>query len=143
MGQNVRYLHDIIRRYGLDRRSREARNALMLIERGMLSDNVAKAFVIRFQPLIDKLERRPNFLFRAPDYEELYGDESPKLVIGHLEENEDVPLGLFPRGAFHCLFVGMSGAGKSVAIRRLVMAIEELNRHRDRPFIVFPVCRSA
>ena len=136
MGPNVRYLLEMIRRYRLADRSKEVRNWLPLIEQGMINDIVGTALLMRLQPLIESQERRPNLLFRAPECDELYPDGSPELVVGHLEENDDVPLGLFPRGAFHCVFAGTTGAGKTIAIRRLVVAIEELNQHRDRPIVV-------
>lgn len=136
MGPNERYLVELIRRYGLYNRSKEARNALRLFESGRGSELVARAYLLRFQPLIQQLERRPNFLFRPPEFDELYPAGPPPVILGCLEEAEEIPLGVFPKGAFHCLFVGSSGCGKSVAIRRLVFAIEEAGRQLGRQIII-------
>jgi hypothetical protein len=136
MGPNLRYLLEMMRRYPLADRAKEVRNLLPLIERGLLNEGMAAAVLMQIQPLIEQLEQRPNYLVRAPEYDELYPDGPPELVVGHLEENEEVPLGLFPRGAFHCLFVGKTGGGKSVAIRRLVASIEQLNQRRENPIVV-------
>ncbi len=65
MGPNVRRLIELIRRYLLDRRSDEARNWLMLAERGMLDEDIAEALLFRIQDLINEQERRWNALERA------------------------------------------------------------------------------
>ena len=136
MGPNVRRLIDLIKRYLLHRRRVDARNWLMLAERGMLDEDIAEVLLFRVHVLILEQERRWNALERAPTLDELYPNGEPDLIIGQLQEASDVPLGLFPRGPFFACFAGTTGSGKTVAIRRLVMAIEELNRRRSRPLVV-------
>ena len=137
MDTDLQYLLAMNRRYLLENRSKAVRRGIRAVERGLIrNDNVAKALLSPALPLIDEMERRPNYLFRAPEVHELYPDGVPPLILGHLQEDPDVPLGLFPRGAFHCLFAGMTEAGKTVALRRLIAAIEEYNRHQERPIVV-------
>jgi hypothetical protein len=66
----------------------------------------------------------------------LYPGDPPELILGRLEENEEVPLGVTPTGAFHCMFVGETGYGKTVAIHRLIAAIEERNQRCEQPIVV-------
>jgi hypothetical protein len=133
---SVKLLLHTIYRYRLHDRYRWVDQLRKLYELGELGGDMAEMHLHLIQPLIAEQEKRPNLLFRAPEFHELYPDGPPPLVIGHLEENEDVPLGLVPKGAFHCIFVGTTGAGKTVAIRCWVVGIEELNQHRDRPIVV-------
>lgn len=135
MGDSVRILYELIRRYHLDRWPHVAR-ILRLIEWGRCSDGMAKVGLYTIQPLIEQQERRPNLLFRPPELDELYPTGAPELVVGHLEENEDVALGLAPQGAFHSMLVGTTGAGKTVALRRLVSVIEERNQHGGQRIVV-------
>ena len=78
MGPNLRYLLEMMRRYPLADRSKEVRNLLPLIERGLLNEGMAAAVLIQIQPLIARLEQRPNYLVRAPEYDELYPDGPPR-----------------------------------------------------------------
>jgi hypothetical protein len=138
MESDLEYLFAMNQRYRLEHRSPRLRQFLPLLRRGLVKQRnaLAKLLLIELQPIIDEMERRPNYLFRPPDFSELYRQGPPPLVIGHLEEVPDVPLGLFPQGAFHSLFVGTTGAGKTVGQRRLIVAVEELNRRRGRPIII-------
>lgn len=136
MDADLQYLLTVIRRYRLENRSKTVRRLLPALERGLIRNNMAKALLVQVQPMVAEMERRPNHLFRAPEGEELYPKGVPPLILGQLEEAPNVPLGLFPKGAFHCLFEGTTEAGKTVALRQLVTAIEKLNRRRAQPIVV-------
>lgn len=138
MESDLEYLFAMNRRYGLENRSRKLRKLLPMLARGLIKqpNALARALLIEMQPIIDEMERRPNYLFRPPEEHELYPDGLPPLIIGHLEEAPHIPLALFPKGAFHILFVGETGYGKTVGIRALIFAIEKLNRRRERPIII-------
>ena len=133
MGPKLTRLLELIARYRLDERHPQLRTIRRLCELGDFDDeDFAEAQLIALQPLTEAQERRWNGLNRVPTADELYSG-GPPIVIGRCAEDETIPIGLFPRGAFHGIVAGTTGAGKTVALRRLVMAIEELNQSRDRP----------
>ncbi len=133
MSPHIRYLYDQIQRWRLDNRSDEAKTARMLIERGMMSEDLARAYVVRLQLVIDEIERRSNFLPRPPEMEEIYPDGPPSVVLGRCIEAPDVPIGSFLQGPTHCIFAGTTGYGKTVGIRRFVIEADRLSDARQRP----------
>ena len=112
MESNIRKLVELNRRYGLENRCKHIRRAMRLLRRGLLSDGVAKAHVLRVQPFIDSFTDFPNMLSRPPEHADIYPDGPPPLVIGDIVEEPDVPFGVFPRGPFFFLFEGSTGSGK-------------------------------
>ena len=125
MSSNLRRLVELIRRYKLDNRSREFRNVLRMIDRGLLDEQLAEVYVLRVQPWIDQFDRLPNLLGPVPASEEC---PPAPLRLGHCEENDELIVGLFLTNGAHCLCAGTTGSGKTVAIRRLLDSIEEHNR---------------
>ncbi len=125
MAVSVRQLLAAIRHHRLDDHHEWVRTIRLLYELGELGDDTAEMHYYCILPLIEEAERRPNRLERPPTAEEIYAERWPPIVIGSLAENSEIPIGLFPEGAFHCLFAGTTGAGKTVAMRRTVMATEE------------------
>jgi len=126
----VALLLQLIRAYHLDDRYKDMRQYRELAEMRLLDEHTAEALYYIALSRIPEVERRQNFLARAPDYEELYPDRPPDLTIGHLVENEDVPIGLFIDGPMFCVFIGRAGAGKTTGVRSLIRAVGQYNKAR-------------
>jgi len=133
----VSSLLHVIQAYRLDDRYPDMRQYRALAELGMLDERTAEALHRMALLRMPEVERKQNFLPRAPDYEELYPNRAPDLVIGRLVEHEEVPIGLFIDGPMFCIFVGRSGYGKTTAVRSLIRAVGRYNRaHPDTPLLL-------
>jgi len=134
MGPKLQHWLHLVSSYHLDDRYREVRQWREMAEAGFVDEHMAEALIYAIQPAIVEQERRPNYLHRAPDFEELYPQGPPDLVIGRLSENEEVPIGLFLDGPVHCTFAGQTGYGKTMGIRVLIRAVADYNRrHPEAP----------
>ncbi|MBN1510074.1 MAG: hypothetical protein JW955_24725 [Sedimentisphaerales bacterium] len=134
MGPKAQRFLELVRYWHLADRHAHIRRLCELAEYGLLTEEVAEAQLYAIRPRIEEQMRRPNFLHRAPEFEELYPHGPPDIVIGKLEENEEVPVGLSLKGPCHCIFAGQTGYGKTTAIRVLILKVVEYNRlHPDRP----------
>ena len=81
--------------------------------------------------------RRLNLLPKAPAYDDLYPHGGPGIILGKLEEAEDVPLGIMLRGNANLLVGGRSGSGKTSGLRLLVRGLLEHNRCSPSDFVSF------
>ena len=77
-----------------------------MLEWGRLSESQAQILLVAIQPLIQEVERTRNFLERAPEFEEMYPDGAPDIIIGELLETEaeTVPVGFFLNSASTSFF---------------------------------------
>ena len=130
MGSHIKRFIEIVDAYNLaslDTRCRQLRQMAMW---GQLDEDLAELelFRIQQQGLIERQERRPNFLARAPSFEELYPQGGPDIVIGHLAEDKSVPIGFHLNGPIHAIFAGKTGAGKSVGLRRALIELHKFNQ---------------
>ncbi|MEK6677162.1 MAG: DUF87 domain-containing protein, partial [Planctomycetota bacterium] len=142
-GSNVAKLVALIRQHHLDNID-EVGSWLRLIELGEMDDGLAECCLYRCQAYVKQRRQRPNFLAPPPTHEELYpeGEEPPDLVIGHLVDRPEVPVGISLRGAVHGVLAGTTGSGKSVTLSRLMAAAREYNRHHpDQPLSVLVLDR--
>jgi hypothetical protein len=136
VADHVRRLMEAIAKYRLADRSPMVRTWLQLYQMGEFGEDDAELHWWAIQPLLREQERRFNGLPRAPTTAELYGERGPDVVIGRSVEASDVPIGASLHGAFHGIIAAQTGFGKTVALRQLVTAIEELNRLREDPATV-------
>ena len=130
MGKAANQLHQLITAYRLDSRSSEFAQLKMAIERGMISEAIAKAYMAGVQQAVDQLDVFPVNLMRVPSREELYAAGKPDVELGHLMEGEDgVRFGLRlldrPR---HVLIAGATGSGKSTALRNIIINVDRIGR---------------
>jgi len=130
MGSHIKRFIEIVDAYNLaslDARCRQLRQMAMW---GQLDEDLAELELFRIQQegLIERQEQRPNFLARAPSFEELYPHGPPDIVIGHLVDAPNVPLGISLSGAVHAIFAGKTGAGKSVGLRRALIELHKFNQ---------------
>jgi len=143
MGPIARRLYQAIVEYRLDDRYEDCAQYRQLLEWDEMPEDFAEALLYMIQPKIEAQKRRPNLLHRAPRREELYPSRPPDIPLGHLAERPEVPVGLFLNGPVHGIFAGTAGAGKTTALRKLIMAVEEHSCHSDRPVSVICIyCKS-
>ena len=64
------------------------------LEANRVRENQAKHYLQQLQPLIDYVKESGNLLDRTPEYDDLYQDDPPDVVLGTLEEGEEVPFGI-------------------------------------------------
>jgi len=141
VGAQVSRLMEVIHRYRLADRYEWIAQLELLCQLGEVTEDFAEIQLHRLQPSIEEQKRRFNGLNPAPTYEELYPNAAPPLIIGELEEGEQAPIGVYLNGAVHCIFVGRTGAGKTVGLRRLILAVEKYNRTHDKPIILIVLDR--
>ena len=127
---------EIIRRYRLDDRYPWIRNLCQLYEAGELGEEDAELFYYQMIPLAEQQERKPNYLARLLSREDIYHHGPPDLIIGRSAEDADIPVGVFLKSASHCIMAGTTGSGKTVAIRRLIMAVAEWNATQSKPIVM-------
>lgn len=132
-GANIQRLIGLIRRYRLEHYN-EVQTWLKRIDMCIMDDRLAGVLIFRCQKYIKLQDKRPNFLEPDPSFEELYekAPGGPDLILGHLLDRPEVPIGIMLEGAVHCLFSGTPGGGKSVALRRLILAIEEYKQRTGK-----------
>ena len=131
-GHYVNQLLQVIEAYRLeDRHPDEIEPIVLAAQHGMLSDAMAKAYLVAIEPWVDAQKRCWNGLPRAPDQEELGEYDIP---LGELIERPGVRAGIRlldrPR---HILVSGATNSGKSTLLRRLVIATESLYSQLGRP----------
>lgn len=136
MGQMVRTLLQTIIRHRLESPYPELTSYRQMCEYGLMTDDVAEAILYALQPCIREQERRFNCLQRPPSIEEIYPDKYPTFVCGHLVQDEEIPIGVFVDGPVFCLFAGTAGAGKTIAMRRLIVEVERFNQGSDKPIAI-------
>ena len=141
MGPYVSQLLKLIHHYGLDDRDDKFKRLRRLCEWGEISEDMAEVQIHALQEEFDEAERKPNYLHRTPEFEELHTNRAPDVVLGKLVEKEEVPFGMSFDEPFHAEFVGTTHSGKTVGMRRLVTMIEQANRDRDRPISVIVLDR--
>jgi hypothetical protein len=141
---NIAKLLALIRQYGLDNID-EVRWWLSLIELGEMDEGLAEMCLYQCQAYAEERRQRPNFLAPPPTYEELYpeGEDPPDLILGHLVDRPEVPIGISLRGAVHGVLAGTTEGGKSVTLRRLMVAAAERNRsHPNDPVSIIMLDRA-
>lgn len=131
----------ILDRYALCNRCPELTSYHAMAQMGQMSQGMAKALLYQLEEggAIPEQERRPNFLERAPAFDELFPNGAPDLVIGHLEEAQEVPLGLSLTGNMNSIFAGRAGSGKTTGLRSLIQAVCRHNSEYPAQFVSIAV----
>lgn len=113
------------------------RQILILAENEMLSDPMAKTLYAAIDQDIDFLKDYPDFLHRLPEPQQWYADGLPEIELGSLMGAEDLRFGVrFDRPIF-ILVSGITGYGKTAAVRVLLQAIHGYNlKHPDKKKVV-------
>jgi len=132
-GYYVNQLLQVIEAYGLqDRYPDEIEPILLAAQYGMMSDAMAKGYLMSIQPMLDELDDHPNFLHRPPREEQLYAEGRPNIEIGNLLEGERQRFGLRIRNRTpHVLAAGATGGGKTTLLRAIIHQVEALNVQHD------------
>jgi hypothetical protein len=125
-----RALH-LIRTYGLDR-DPELAHLGALLEQGLLSEGIAKAYLPALMEMAQFAVDHGIRLHRIPDEQELFAKGRPDIQVGQLVENEQLRVGLRLTGRVpHVLAAGTTGSGKTTLLRVLIDRIEALNATID------------
>ena len=125
----VAMLLEVMQAYALCDRHPDLAQYEMMAQLGQLSQNMAKVILYQLQDVIQESEDFPNFLHRPPSEEQINEEGKPDIEIGNLIEGEQLRFGLRildrPR---HVICAGSTGSGKTTSIRKIILAIHELNK---------------
>lgn len=137
MGRYLALLRRYIDELGLVNRDATVARIRDMIDQGLISEDQANGIYRGLQSLGKEVQRRRNYLNRAPELDEIYPDGMPDLVIGRLLESPDpdVPAGFFLQDNLNIVFAGPAGSGKSTAIYNLALAIADYNKRHPDDFI--------
>jgi hypothetical protein len=125
----------VLEAYALCKRHQELTTYQVMAQMGRMSQAMAKALLYQLEGPVREQERRTNLLERAPAFEELYPHGAPDLLIGEVEEAQDVPLGLSLTGNMNSIFSGKSGFGKTTGLRSLIHSVCKHNRSNPDRFV--------
>jgi hypothetical protein len=133
MGHYASLLLRMIREHGLVNRPGPFAMIERLCMTGELDEGLAEYYWYSLQDWLEAFLRRPIYLPRAPTAEEMLPSGPPDLILGQLEEQPGVPVGVFARGACHALVTGTTGYGKTVVMRRYIHAVNQFNEQSSHP----------
>ena len=142
MGPHTQRFLELARMYGLADRHTWVRNLCRLFEQGLLPDRhrrSADSGASASDPLNRKAAPITSTGRRTISMSSHPGGP-PDITFGRLEENPDAPIGMHLSGAVHTLLAGRPGFGKTTAIRRMILAVEEYNRRHPWRNPVILIC---
>ena len=133
-GYYVNQLLQLIGDYRLeDRHPNEISPIVLMAQHGILSEGMAKAYLMMIQPLVDATDPHPNFLPRPPTEGELYAEGRPDIEVGNVAEGEMPRCGLRIRNRIpHVLAAGAPGSGKTTLARVIIQQVEDLNVQEEQ-----------
>ena len=129
MGPNTKHFLVLIEKFRLADRYPEVESVVRQIEMGLVSETIAKMYIGRIQPLIEKQKRCFNPLAKVPTQEEL-GEFD--IEVGTLMENPTVRTGSSEtKEVSHSMVASVTGGGKSTLLRKKICALSEHKRNLD------------
>ena len=128
MSEEQTQLLGLIKQYNLDARHPvEVRRLMRKIERDQVTPFDVRRWLRKIKPWIEEQQKRFNPLPPPPSQEDL-GEFD--IEIGELIENPGVRVGIrVVSGPRHLIVAGVTGAGKSNILRRIIDGLDALNRH--------------
>jgi len=109
---------------------------LVMAEYGMLSEKMARNFLCLIEVDIDYLKDYPEFLHESPEAAQFYAEGKPHIKLGTLVEDPLIEFGIRLDGPVFILCAGLTGYGKTTAIRILLKGIHEYNLKNPNKRIV-------
>lgn len=142
-------LIELIRRFHLDQKTASQnitevdwRQILMMAQRFMISDDLCKAYLYLIQQDVEHLTDFPDYLHRIPEPEQLYRDGRPHIRFGAVADDPELEIGLRFDGPVFCLISGLTGFGKTTAIRVILRATHQFNlQNPDKKIVVIVLDR--
>ena len=125
---HARQLWRVITDLNLDARHAELADYRLMIEQGLLDDDLAQDILLQLDPLIRHARDHPNPLRRPPSSEELYGDGSPDIELGALVDDPEIRFGLRIRDRpRNVLISGNAGSGKTTTMYNILEGAHAFN----------------
>lgn len=132
----------LIRQHRLDERDARWATVALAIELGLISDYIAKAYLLQIEDWIREAEERPNLLPPGPDAEQLYRDGPFDIEIGTLAGSENLRAGIrIFDNPHHLLVTGSTGFGKTVYLRNYCVSLYRACRRSGRRLVIIVFCR--
>lgn len=135
----IDYRVELIRRiiqYGFDR-DPHWEHIHLQCQRGWIPAGMAQILYRKLEKLVQNKIDFPNFLHRPPTTEQFHGQNQPDIRIGVLAERPEIEWGLRFDGPLFVLVTGLTGYGKTTAIRVILKNIHEYNQsHPDKKVVV-------
>ncbi len=135
MGKFTEQLIRTIQTYRLADRYPDFSQLTLMIERGLVSEGMARAFLYSLQDFVEDQKDYPNLLHRPPTEEQWYARGRPDIELGSLVEAPELRFGINLTGGQHGGFIGMTNSGKTVAARNLILKIHEWNLTHPEFFV--------
>jgi len=149
MKNSISELQRIIRQLKLDEKapsqlpsSMDWKQILVMAQYNMLSEAMAQTLLYQIEQDTEYLRDFPDFLHRAPTSEQFYAQGRPDIELGHLVADKNLRIGVKLKGPLFAAISGLTGAGKSTALRVLLKAIHEHNcQHPDEKVCIIVLDR--
>ena len=123
-----------IRHYRLDEKTPSQtktkidwKQVLLLVEYNMLSETMAKGYLHTIETDIKFFKDFPEFLHELPEPEQLYAEGRPHIRLGSLADDRNLEFGLRFDLPLFVVLSGLTGFGKTTAVRVLLKRIHEYN----------------
>lgn len=142
MSSAVRRFLEIVDRYRLDRMLPELAYDIREARAGRRTEDRAEFLLRHLEPFLDELDRLPLHLLEWPSDDELNGDGPPDIELGCVRDQPDTRFGLrLLDRARSVIVAGAVGAGKSTAIRGIIMGVDRLAKQRGKPISILVLDR--
>jgi hypothetical protein len=137
LAQKIRYWHLNEKKPSQTVSGVDWNQILLMIEAGMLSEGLARDLQQVIEKDIEHLKDFPDATHKHPEAEQLYLKGRPHVRLGHVIGDDTLELGLRFDSAAFVLLTGLTGSGKTTAVRRLLEGIQTYNEaHPDRRVLV-------
>jgi hypothetical protein len=140
MARHVQLLLQRLRELGLENRP-IGQEILSRHRWGMLDDDLAEIYMIRLEKEAVEQQVRPNLLAPLPEADMLDPSYAPDVTVGHWAEAPAFPVGINLKHPVFVCIAGRTGAGKTVLLRRLILAIDEHNQTAQHPVVMLIIER--
>jgi hypothetical protein len=137
LAQKIRYWHLNEKKPSQTVSGVDWNQVLLMIEAGMSSEGIARSLLQVIEQDIEHLKDFPDATHRHPDAEQLYVKGRPHVRLGHVIGEPNLEFGPRFDSAAFLLLAGLTGFGKTTAVRQLLEGIPAYNQaHPDRKVLV-------
>jgi len=121
-------LRQVIAQYHLDEKYPYWRRVTLLLEQGVLSEQICKVLLHKAEKTAQDQEDYPDHLHRLPTTEQFYAAGEPDVRLGTALEDPNLVIGVGFDRPLHIVVAGCTGFGKTTLVRVLLRAIHEFNQ---------------
>ena len=127
MGNHIRQCLQLIHQFNLDARNPDVAQLKALLEQGRITDGMARVYLDWLLGMAQGVDACRLLLPRPPRPEEWEVLDKPDVTFGNLVETPGQQFGIRLEGGQHSAVIGQTGAGKTIALRRIIQSVEDWN----------------